>query len=57
MSYSTKKKNMEISSPLRSLLSCFFIKNESKIVKDSKSDPEETIISAAKHFSSAHKVD
>lgn len=64
MSYS-KKKNSDFSSSLRPFLSCFFVKNESKFVKNSIQKgsskpsicgPEATMISAAKHFSSAHKV-
>ncbi|KAK4376561.1 hypothetical protein RND71_002857 [Anisodus tanguticus] len=61
MSYSNKK-NSDFSSALKSFLLCFYIKNDtSKVVKDSSissgsSGPEATMISAAKHFSSAHKV-
>lgn len=61
MSYS-KKKNSDFSSSLKSFFLCFYIKDDdtSKVVKNSISSgscgPEETMISAAKHFSSAHKV-
>ncbi|TMW92394.1 hypothetical protein EJD97_013112 [Solanum chilense] len=61
MSYS-KKKNSNFSSYLKSFFVCFYIKDDdtSKVVKDSSSKgsygPEKTMISAAKHFSSPHKV-
>uniref|UniRef100_M1AVF5 Uncharacterized protein n=1 Tax=Solanum tuberosum TaxID=4113 RepID=M1AVF5_SOLTU len=61
MSYS-KKKNNDFSSSLKSFFLCFYIKDDdtNKVVKDSISNgsygPEETMISAAKHFSSPHKV-
>ncbi|CAN4124651.1 unnamed protein product [Withania somnifera] len=62
MSYN-KKKNSDLSTSLKSFLLCFYIKGDdtSKVVKDSisssgSSGPEATMISAAKHFSSPHKV-
>ncbi|CAN4122008.1 unnamed protein product [Withania somnifera] len=58
------KKNSDFSSSLKSFLLCFYMKHDvdsSKVVKDSSSsgslsEPEATMISAAKHFSSSHKV-
>ena len=58
---SKDKKGRGYSAVLGLLASCFYVSGEGKRVEDLKpkaaaSGPEATVVAAAKHFSSAHKV-